>query len=365
MPKKRHSTRVLHLGKLAIGGDHPVMVQSMTNTDTRDVDATLAQIERLAAAGCEAVRIAVPDAEAARAVWAIIGQIALPLIADIHFDYRLAIACLEAGVHGLRLNPGNIGGQEQVRAVIDAAKSANAVIRIGINSGSLEKKLLAKHGGPAPKALVESAMGQVRFFEKHNFSNIKISIKSSSVLASIAAYRLLARRCDYPLHIGITEAGTLVRGTVKSSVGLGILLWEGIGDTLRVSLTGDPVQELAVAWELLRSLGLRKRGPEIIACPTCGRTEIDLPALADAVEKRLAHETGCIKVAVMGCVVNGPGEAREADIGLAGGRGKGSIFRKGEIVRSVRGQEALLSAFMEELEKVLASTPDNKENICV
>jgi len=365
MPKKRHATRILYLGGLAIGGGHPIMVQSMANTDTRDVDATLAQIERLAAAGCEAVRIAVPDGKAARAVRAIAGQIALPLIADIHFDHRIAIACLEAGVHGLRVNPGNIGGPAKVRAVIDAAKTANAVIRIGINSGSLEKTLFAKHGGPVPKALVESAMSQVRFFEKHNFSNIKISIKSSSVLTTIAAYRLLARRCDYPLHIGITEAGTLVRGAVKSSVGLGILLWEGIGDTLRVSLTGDPVQELTVAWELLRCLGLRARGPEIIACPTCGRTEIDLPALANAVEKRLAHETACIKVAVMGCVVNGPGEAREADIGLAGGRDKGSIFRKGEIIRSVRGQEALLSAFMEELEKVLASIPEHKENICV
>ena len=365
MLKKRHSTRILRLGRLAIGGGYPVMVQSMTNTNTRDVDATLAQIERLEAAGCEAVRLAVPDAEAVRAARSIIGQNPLPLIADIHFDHRLAIACLEAGVHGLRINPGTIGGPEKVRAVIDAAKSANAVIRIGINSGSLEKTLLAKHGGPVPKALVESAMGQVRFFEEHKFSNMKISIKSSSVLTTIAAYRLLAGYCDYPLHIGVTEAGPLVRGAVKSSVGLGILLWEGIGDTLRVSLTGDPVQELTVAWELLRSLGLRERGPEIIACPTCGRTEIDLPALADAVEKRLAHETACIKVAVMGCVVNGPGEAREADIGLAGGRDKGSIFRKGEIIRSVRGQEALLRAFMEELENVLASIPDNKEKICV
>ena len=354
MPKKRHPTRVLHLGRLAIGGGHPVMVQSMTNTDTRDVDATLAQIERLEAVGCEAVRLAVPDGKAAQAVRNIAEQIALPLIADIHFDYRLAIACLEAGVHGLRINPGNIGGPKKVRTLIDAAKSADAVIRIGINSGSLEKKLLAKHGGPAPKAMVESAMGQIRFFEACNFSNIKISIKSSSVLDTIAAYRLLARRCDYPLHIGITEAGSLVRGTVKSSVGLGILLWEGIGDTLRVSLTGDPVQELPVAWELLRCLGLRERGPEIIACPTCGRAEIDLPALTETVERRLAHETACIKVAVMGCVVNGPGEAREADIGLAGGRDKGSIFRKGEIIRSARGQQALLSAFMEELEKVLA-----------
>ncbi|MCL1985193.1 MAG: (E)-4-hydroxy-3-methylbut-2-enyl-diphosphate synthase, partial [Betaproteobacteria bacterium] len=229
-----------------------------------------------------------------------------------------------------------------------------AVIRIGVNSGSLEKKILLRHGGPTPRAMVESAMNQIRFFEKHTFSALKISLKSSSVLETIAAYRLLAKRCDYPLHIGVTEAGPLVRGAVKSSVGLGILLWEGIGDTLRISLTGDPVQELTVAWELLRCLGLRRRGPEIIACPTCGRTEIDLPALVDAVEERLAHETACIKVAVMGCVVNGPGEAREADIGLAGGRDKGSIFRKGEIIRSVRGQGALLNAFMEELEKVLA-----------
>ena len=354
MRKKRRPTRILHLGRLPIGGGHPVMVQSMTNADTHDVDATLAQIERLEAAGCEAVRLAVPDAEAVRAVRAIAGQIPLPLIADIHFDHRIAIACLEAGVHGLRINPGNIGGPKKVRAVIDAAKSAHAVIRIGINSGSLEKKLLAKYGGPVPKALVESAMGQVRFFEEHKFSNIKISIKSSSVLDTIAAYRLLAGRCDYPLHIGITEAGALTRGAVKSAVGLGILLWEGIGDTLRVSLTGDPVQELTVAWELLRCLGLRERGPDIIACPTCGRTEIDLPALVHAVEDRLANETACIKVAVMGCAVNGPGEAREADIGLAGGRDKGCIFRKGEIIRSVRGQEALLGAFLEELEKVLA-----------
>ena len=362
MLKTRHATRVLHLGELAIGGGHPVMVQSMTNTDTRNIDATLAQIERLEAAGCEAVRLAVPDGEAACAVRIIAGQVTLPLIADIHFDHRLAIACLEAGTHGLRINPGNIGGPKAVRAVIDAAKSTSAVIRIGVNSGSIEKKLLARYGGPTPKAMVESAMGQIRFFDKHAFSAIKISLKSSSVLETIAAYRLLAKRCDYPLHIGITEAGASVRGAVKSSVGLGILLWEGIGDTLRVSLTGDPVQELAVAWELLRSLNLRRRGPEIIACPTCGRTEINLPALVDAVEKRLANETACIKVAVMGCVVNGPGEARGADIGLAGGRDKGSIFRKGEIIRSVRGQEALLRAFMEELEQVLAAHPTTRKH---
>jgi (E)-4-hydroxy-3-methylbut-2-enyl-diphosphate synthase len=374
MHEKRRSTRVLNLGRLAVGGGHPVMVQSMTNTDTRDVDATLAQIERLEAAGCEAVRLAVPDDRAARALRSIAGQCALPLIGDVHFDHRLAVACLEAGAHGLRINPGNIGGPEKVRVVIDAAKAAHAVIRIGVNSGSLEKKLLARHGGPAPEAMVESALGQIRFFEDHKFSAIKISLKSSSVLDTIAAYRLLAGRCDYPLHIGITEAGTLARGAVKSSVGLGILLWEGIGDTLRVSLTGDPVQELVVAWEILRCLGLRERGPDLIACPTCGRTEIDLPALAHAVEERLAKETACIKVAVMGCAVNGPGEAREADIGLAGGRDKGCIFRKGEIVRTVRGQEALLGAFMEELERVLAEPParrpshehnDWKEKTCV
>ena len=353
MRTARRHARVLQLGSLAIGGEHPVMVQSMTNTDTRDVDATLAQIEALESAGCEAVRLAVPDTDAARALRIICRQVSLPLIADIHFDYRLAIASLEAGVHGLRINPGNIGGQAKVRAVIDAAKVANAVIRIGVNSGSVEKKFLSRYGGPGPKAMVESAIGQIRIFEDRNFSNIKISIKSSSVLESVEAYRLLAGCCDYPLHLGITEAGTLVRGAVKSSVGLGILLWEGIGDTLRISLTGDPVQELTVAWELLRSLALRSRGPEIIACPTCGRTEINLPLLAEAVERRLAHETASIKVAVMGCVVNGPGEAKEADIGLAGGRDKGSIFRKGRIVRSVRGQDALLAAFMEELDALL------------
>ena len=349
----RRQTRVLQLGRLTLGGEHPIMVQSMTNTDTRDVDATLAQIEALEAAGCEAVRLAVPDAEAARAVWAICRQVSLPLVADIHFDYRLALASLEAGVHGLRINPGNIGGPKKIQAVIDAAKAADAVIRIGVNSGSVEKKVLAKHGGPGPRAMVESALGQIRLFEERNFSKIKLSIKSSSVLETVEAYRLLAAHCDYPLHLGVTEAGTLVRGAVKSAVGLGILLWEGIGDTLRISLTGDPVQELTVAWELLRALGLRRRGPEIIACPTCGRTEINLPLLAEAVERRLAHETACIKVAVMGCVVNGPGEAKEADIGLAGGRDKGSIFRKGRIVRSVRGQDALLAAFMEELELLL------------
>lgn len=353
MMQQRRSTRALKLGHLPLGGGAPVVVQSMTNTDTRDVDATLGQIECLVGAGCEAVRVAVPDDEAARAVWTLRRQVTVPLIADIHFDYRLALSTLEAGIQGLRINPGNIGPRKNVDAVVDAAKANGAVLRIGVNGGSLEKKLLKKYGGSTPEALVESALGHVRLLEKRGFYDTKISLKSSSVLESIAAYRLLAERCDYPLHIGITEAGGLVRGSVKSAVGLGILLWEGIGDTLRVSLTADPVEEVVVAWEILRALGLRRRGPEIISCPTCGRTEIDLLSLAGEVERRLAGETADIKVAVMGCVVNGPGEAREADLGLAGGRDKGIIFRKGEIVRTVRGQGALLTAFMEELNTLL------------
>lgn len=334
---------------LTVGGGAPVMVQSMTNTDTRDVPATLAQIKRLMAAGCEAVRLAVPDAAAAAALKDIRAQASVPLIADIHFDYRLAVAALEAGLEGLRINPGNIGPRAHVDCVVDAAKAHGAVIRVGVNAGSLEKDLLHEFGGPCPKALVKSALGHVRMLEARGFYDTKISLKSSSVLDTIAAYRLLAAACDYPLHIGITEAGGLVRGAIKSAVGLGILLHEGIGDTLRVSLTADPVEEVRAAWEILRALGLRRRGPEIISCPTCGRTEINLFALADAVEKELADSTADITVAVMGCVVNGPGEAREADLGLAGGRDKGIIFRKGEVIRTVRGHEALLAAFLEEL----------------
>lgn len=346
-------TRAIRLGALSVGGGAPVMVQSMTNTDTRDVEATLAQIARLEARGCEAVRLAVPDRAAAAALVAIRARARLPLIADIHFDHRLAVAALEAGLEGLRINPGNIGPREHVNRVVDAAKAHHAVIRVGVNSGSVEKRLLEKYGGPCPAALVESALGHVRMLEDRGFGDIKISLKSSSVLHTIEAYRKLSEACDYPLHIGVTEAGGLMRGTVKSAVGLGILLHEGIGDTLRVSLTADPAEEVTVAWEILRALGLRSRGPEIISCPTCGRTEIDLFALARAVEERLAESTADIRVAVMGCVVNGPGEAREADLGLAGGRDKGVIFRRGEVIRSVRGQEALLAAFMEELQTLL------------
>ncbi len=349
----RKKTRELHLGNVRIGAGAPIVVQSMTNSDTRDVDATLEQINRLAKAGCEIVRVAVPDETAARALRRIHDNSPVPLIADIHFDYRLAVAALEAGLEGLRINPGNIGGHREVDTVVDAAKSRGAVIRIGVNSGSVEKSLLERYHGPVPEAMVESALRHVRMLEQRNFYDIKISIKSSSVLDTIDAYRLLSSRCEYPLHLGVTEAGGPLRGAVKSSVALGLLLAEGIGDTLRISLTADPEQELTVAWELLRSLGLRRRGPDIVSCPTCGRCEINLVDLAAKVEEHLAGETAPIKVAVMGCVVNGPGEAREADIGLAGGRDKGIIFRKGEVIRSVRGQEALLVAFLEELDKLI------------
>ena len=358
MELPRKQTRQLKRGTVRIGGGAPIVVQSMTNTDTRDVEATLGQIKRLHDAGCEIVRVAVPDETAARALRAIHDASPIPVIADIHFDYRLALMALEAGLEGLRINPGNIGERKNVEMVVDAAKARGAVIRVGVNSGSVEKRLLEQYGGPTPQAMVESALGHVRILEEHGFYDTKISIKSSSVLNTIECYRLLSQRCDYPLHLGVTEAGGVLRGAIKSSVGMGVLLSEGIGDTLRVSLTAAPEEEMTVAWELLRALGLRQRGPEIISCPTCGRTEIDLIGLAQEVERRLRTENAPIKVAVMGCVVNGPGEAREADLGMAGGRDKGIIFRKGEVIRSVRGQEALLAAFMEELDKLLVERRD-------
>ena len=358
MELPRKQTRQLKLGSVRIGGGAPIVVQSMTNTDTRDVEATLGQIKRLHDAGCEIVRVAVPDETAARALRAIHDASPIPVIADIHFDYRLALIALEAGLEGLRINTGNIGERKNVEMVVDAAKAQGAVIRVGVNSGSVEKRLLEQYGGPTPQAMVESALGHVRILEEHGFYDTKISIKSSSVLNTIECYRLLSQRCDYPLHLGVTEAGGVLRGAIKSSVGMGVLLSEGIGDTLRVSLTAAPEEEMTVAWELLRALGLRQRGPEIISCPTCGRTEIDLIGLAQEVERRLRTENAPIKVAVMGCVVNGPGEAREADLGMAGGRDKGIIFRKGEVIRSVRGQETLLAAFMEELDKLLVERRD-------
>lgn len=346
-----NSSKRIWLGGLPIGGGAPVLVQSMTNTDTRDAEATLAQIGRLSAAGCEAVRVAVPDEAAAVSLRAIVDGSPMPVIADIHFDWRLAIASLEAGVAGLRINPGNIGGSANVDRVVDAAKACGAIMRIGVNSGSLQKDILARYGRPTAEAMAESALVHAALLEKRGFYDFKLSLKSSSVPDTVASYREARRRCDYPLHIGITEAGTFRVGTVKSAVGLGILLSEGIGDTIRVSLTAPPEDEVAVAWDILGALGLRQRGPELISCPTCGRTEIDLFALVHAVEKAVASVTAPIKIAVMGCVVNGPGEAREADIGIAGGRDRGIIFRKGKIIRSVNGQAELMAAFLEELNK--------------
>ena len=349
------SGKVAKVRDIFIGGDNPVAVQTMYDSQIAscDVEEVLHRLRVLKSMGCDLIRFSYVSSADRENFAAICSGSPMPVVADIHFDHRLALAALEAGLEGLRINPGNIGPRAHVDALVDAAKAHGAVIRVGVNSGSVEKSLLAKYGGPCPQAMVESALGHVRMLEARGFYDTKISLKSSSVQDTLEAYRLLAGVCDYPLHIGITEAGGLMRGTVKSAVGLGILLHEGIGDTLRVSLTADPAEEVTVAYEILRALGLRRRGPEIISCPTCGRTEIDLFSLARAVEERLAESTADIKVAVMGCVVNGPGEAREADLGLAGGRDKGIIFRKGEVIRSVRGQDALLAAFLEELQLLL------------
>ncbi len=347
----RRQTRQVKVGTVVIGGQAPVAVQSMTNTDTRDVGATVAQIHELEAAGCEIIRVAVPDTDAAGAVRSIREQITIPLIADIHFDWRLAVAAMENGAQGIRINPGNLGGRDKLARVVDAARAHQVPIRVGVNSGSIEKDLLREHGYPTPEnpaALIKSALRNVRLVEESGYDQLKISIKSPDVLTTISGYRLLSRKTDYPLHIGVTEAGGLIAGTVKSSVALGILLFEGIGDTFRISLTRDPVEEIRVAYELLRSLRIRERGPEMISCPTCGRTRIDLFPLAEAVEKHLQTMDTRLKVAVMGCVVNGPGEAREADIGIAGGHGVGIIFKKGKVVRKVK-EDDLLAVFLEEL----------------
>lgn len=344
-------TKKIYVGSVAIGGDAPVVVQSMTNTDTRDFDATVSQIRRLEARGCEVVRVAVPDMDAASTLERIKKAISIPLIADIHFDYRLALAALRAGVDGLRLNPGNIGGREKIRRVVKEALDRRVPIRVGVNSGSLEKDILARYGRPSPEALVESALRNVRILEDEGFNLIKISIKSSSVMDTIRAYMLLSEKVDYPLHLGVTEAGTLVQGAVKSAVGLGVLLYHGIGDTIRVSITGPPEEEMPIAYGILRSLGLRERGVEVISCPTCGRTEIDVLTLACEIEKRTATIKKPLKVAVMGCVVNGPGEAREADVGIAGGRGKGIIFKKGRVVKKIAEAE-LLYALLREIEEL-------------
>ena len=332
-------TRQIQLGSVAIGGGAPVSVQSMTNSDTRDVAATLAQIRRLLDAGCEIVRCAVPDQQAALALAAIRRECPIPLIADIHFDHQLALTSLASGVDGLRLNPGNIGSRAKVAEVVAACRERKVPIRIGVNGGSLEKELLEKYGHPTPEAMVESALGHIRMLEELNYREIKVSLKASDIRRTVEAYRLLASQVDYPLHIGITEAGTTWAGTIKSAVGLGTLLYDGIGDTLRVSLTGDPVEEVKVGWEILKSLNLRERGPVFVSCPTCGRCQIDLIPVAEEVERRLADLPKKITIAVMGCAVNGPGEAREADIGIAGGRGEGLLFRKGEIIRKVPAEQ--------------------------
>ncbi len=348
---RRRKTRPIWVGGVQVGGDAPVCVQSMTNTDTRNVAATVAQINKLAAAGCEIVRVAVPDRQAAGALSAIKKQINIPLIADVHFDYRLALRALEEGVDGLRINPGNIGKPEKVAAIVEAAKKRKVPIRVGVNAGSLEKSLVQKHGAVTAPALVESALGHIRLLEKLGFFEIKVSVKASDVPLMIEAYRLLAEKVDYPLHVGVTEAGTMRSGIVKSAVGIGTLLAEGIGDTIRVSLTGDPVEEVRVGYEILKALGLRKRGIELISCPTCGRTEIDLVRIATEVEERLRDFPAPLKVAVMGCVVNGPGEARHADVGIAGGKGGGLLFRRGEIIRRVP-EEKLVEELVREVEKM-------------
>ena len=332
---KRKMTRQISIGDVKIGGGAPISVQSMTNTKTTDTNATVAQIKALVDAGCDIVRVAVPDMSAAENIYNIKSQVDVPLVADIHFDYRLALKAIEQGIDALRINPGNIGDEERVKAVVEAAKIRNIPIRIGVNAGSLDKKLLAKYGKVTAEALVESALEHIRILEKLNFYDIKISLKAHDVPLTLDAYRLMSETVDYPLHLGITEAGTVNTGIIKSAVGIGALLAEGIGDTFRISLTGDPVNEVKVANEILKALGLKEYGPTLISCPTCGRCNIDLPSIAEKVEQRLSGITKPIKVAVMGCVVNGPGEARDADIGIAGGKGEGLVFRKGEVINKV------------------------------
>jgi (E)-4-hydroxy-3-methylbut-2-enyl-diphosphate synthase len=341
----RKQTRVIQVGDVPIGGDHPIVIQSMTNTRTSDIDATVAQSMALVQAGCQIVRVAIPDDAAAAAVPELVRQISVPLIADIHFDHRLALRAIAGGIHGLRLNPGNIGGLDRVKLVVDAARERRIPLRIGVNSGSLDPVMRQKYGVTA-EAIVESALQHVRILEDANYQEMKISVKASSVPLTIEAYRLLSSRVDYPLHLGVTEAGTSFGGTIKSAVGIGAMLAEGIGDTIRVSLTADPVEEIIVAKEILRSLELRK-GLNIISCPTCGRTQIDLISIAKEVERRLApFAEQELTVAVMGCVVNGPGEAKEADYGITGGNGVGIVFKKGEIVRRV-DEAQLIDALLE------------------
>ena len=342
-------SRQIHVGPVAVGGGAPVSIQSMTNTPTHDVEATLGQIRALAAAGCDIVRVAVPDMAAAKAIGALKAGSPVPLVADIHFDYRLALEAAEQGIDKIRINPGNIGAPERVKAVADACRARGIPIRIGVNGGSLEKDLLAKHGGPTPEALVESALGHARLLERFGFHDICISLKSSNVPTTMRAYQLMAARYDYPLHLGVTEAGTPELGILKSAAGIGGLLALGIGDTFRVTLTADPVEEIAAARQILKAIGLRREGPELIACPTCGRTQIDLIPMARQVEELLKGVDKPITVAVMGCAVNGPGEASHADVGIAGGKGEGVLFQHGRIVGKVP-EDQLVPALMKLIE---------------
>lgn len=344
-------TKVISIGNKVIGGGNPILIQSMTNTKTQDVKATIAQIQNLSKAGCDIIRCAVPDMEAAKALSEIKKQIDIPLVADIHFDYKLAIAAIEHGADKIRINPGNIGSLDKVRAVVEAAKERDIPIRVGVNSGSLEKPILEKYHGVTAEGLVESALEQVRMIEELGYENLVISIKSSNVMMCVSAHEQIASQTQYPLHVGITEAGTLLAGNIKSAVGLGIILHQGIGDTIRVSLTGDPLEEVKSAQLILKTLGLRESGIEVVSCPTCGRTQIDLIGLANQVEDMVKDIPKNLKVAVMGCVVNGPGEAKEADIGIAGGKGEGLLIRKGEILRKVP-EDQLLTALREEIMKL-------------
>ena len=345
----RENTKVISIGGCCIGGKNPIAIQSMCNTKTEDVKSTVAQILALEEAGCDIIRVAVPTMEAAEAIKAIKKQIHIPLVGDIHFDYRLAIAAMENGVDKIRINPGNIGSADRVKAVVDMAKAHHVPIRVGVNSGSLEKPLIEKYGGHVAEGIVESALDKVRMIEDYDYDQMVISIKSSDVMMCIKAHELIARQTDYPLHVGITESGTLISGNIKSAVGLGIMLNEGIGNTIRVSLTGNPVEEIKSAKLILRTLGLRKGGIEVVSCPTCGRTQIDLIGLANQVENMVQGYDLDLKVAVMGCVVNGPGESKEADLGIAGGKGEGLLIRKGEIVKKVPESE-LLAALKDTLD---------------
>lgn len=351
---QRRLTRQIMVGSVPIGGNAPVAIQSMTNTDTRDVDGTVSQIEQLAAAGCEIIRVAVPDSTAADALRTIKRRSPIPVIADIHFDYKLALQAIANGVDGLRLNPGNIGDEKRVREVVKAASERRIPIRIGVNAGSLSKAILEKYNGVTPHGLFESAMEHVRILEDLDFRDIKISLKAFEIPLLVQAYELMSQEVDYPLHIGVTEAGTPWAGTIRSAVGIGALLTRGIGDTLRVSLTGEPVLEVKVGWQILKSIGLRQRGPVIVACPTCGRTEIKLIQIAEEVEQRIQHYKEPVKIAIMGCVVNGPGEAREADIGIAGGRGVGLLFRKGEIIKKVPEAD-MVDELIREIDSIIKS----------